>query len=305
MRSRSCLSTKPVLTNSVNIIGQLAPRSRVAIVRLRSLGDCVLTTPAIQLLKEARPDLEITVVAEERFAGVFERALEPSVRAIRGFAPDLCLNFHGGTRSARLTLLSGARFRAGFDIFKPGAIYNVPIPTAQQTLGITRRVHTAEHMASAMFYLGVPVQDVPRARMPAAPGRSPLAPPGSYTVIHPLAATPEKTWPHFAKLAATLAAEPVFIGGPGEDLSAFAPGRTVSGAPLPELARLIRDADLFIGNDSGPAHIAAAFGVPGLVLFGPSDEETWAPWRAPSQVLKGVPIESITINEARGALGRL
>ncbi len=41
-------------------------------VRLRSMGDCVLTTPAIELLKGARPDLEIGVVVEDRFAAVFE-----------------------------------------------------------------------------------------------------------------------------------------------------------------------------------------------------------------------------------------
>lgn len=293
------------MTNSLPILGQLARGSRVAIIRLRSLGDCVLTTPALQLLQTARPDLEIAVVAEDRFAAIFDHALTPSLRTLRSFAPDLCINFHGGTRLARLTLLSGARFRAGFDIFRPGAIYNVPIPTAQKTLGITRRVHTAEHMASAMFHLGVPVQDVSRARVPAAAGRSQLAPTGSYTVIHPLAATPEKTWPHFAKLAAKLDSEPIFIGGPGEDLSAFAPATTVTGASLPELARLIRDADLFIGNDSGPAHIAAAFGVPALVFFGPSDSEIWSPWRATAEVLKGVPIESITLDEAQRALDRL
>jgi len=42
---------------------------------------------------------------------------------------------------------------------------------------------------------------------------------------------------------------------------------------------------LFIGNDSGPAHIAAAFGVPVVVLFGPSDPVNWAPWRTEGQVL--------------------
>ena len=75
------------------------------------------------------------MVVEDRFADVFAdnsdiaEVLNPSARALRAFAPDLCLNLHGGTRSARLTLLSGARLRAGFDIFKPGWIYNTPIPT--------------------------------------------------------------------------------------------------------------------------------------------------------------------------------
>ena len=284
-----------------DIIERLAPGSRVAVIRLRSLGDCVLSTPALQLLQNYRPDLKIAVAVEDRFAAVFENPIPPTLRALRNFAPGLCLNLHGGTRSARLTLLSGAKYRAGFDIFAPSWIYNTPVPTAQETLGISRRVHTAEHAASAMFYLGVAIGEIPRAKISAPEGRSKFAPGGRYAVIHPLAATPEKTWPaaSFTQLARTLDIEPVFIGGTGEDLSAFQNWRTVSGAPLPELARLMRNAELFIGNDSGPAHVAAAFGVPEVVFFGPSDAEIWSPWQTTAAVLKSDgPIASISVEAA-------
>ena len=53
---------------------------RVAVVRLRSLGDCVLTTPALEILKRARPDLRIAVVVEDRFRPVFER--NPDIEAL-------------------------------------------------------------------------------------------------------------------------------------------------------------------------------------------------------------------------------
>ena len=299
-------------------LDRLAPGSRVAVIRLRSLGDCVLCTPALHLLKQARPDLQVAVVVEDRFAALFEnhpdvdRILPPRAGAIRGFAPTLCLNLHGGTRSARLTLLSGARFRAGFDIFQPGWIYNTPIPTAQEILGIARRVHTAEHAASAMFYLGVPTAAVPRAHIEAAPGRPEFAPEVPYAVIHPLAATPGKTWPSvcFMELARhieqTLRLQPVFIGGPGEDLAPFQPWPTIAGTPLGELARLLRGASFFAGNDSGPAHLAAAFGVPQVVLFGPSDSEVWAPWQTPAEILKSDgPISSIGVFQAIHAVDRL
>ena len=46
--------------------------SRVAILRLRSLGDCVLTTPALDILKRFRPDLRIAVFVENRFREIFE-----------------------------------------------------------------------------------------------------------------------------------------------------------------------------------------------------------------------------------------
>lgn len=305
----------PFRTDTIDRLGN---GSRVALIRLRSLGDCVLSTPSIRLLKQARPDLQIAVVVEDRFAAVFEnnpdvaRILPPRAAAIRAFGPTLCLNLHGGTRSARLTILSGARFRAGFDFFRPASIYNIPIPTAQEILSVSRRVHTAEHIASGMFYLGVPISEVPRARIAPPCGRSRLAPEGRYAIIHPLAATPEKTWPsdRFVDLVryieTDLGIEPVVIGGVGEDLSAFVRWRTIAGAPLVEIARLMRDAALFAGNDSGPAHMAAAFGVPQLVFFGPSDSEVWAPWRTAAEVLNANgPIGSISTEQAIGAVERL
>lgn len=306
------------MPHQTDTISRLEPGSRVAIIRLRSLGDCVLSTPAIHLLKQARPDLEIAVVVEERFADVYEnnpdvaRILPPRIRAIREFAPALCLNLHGGSRSARMTLLSGARYRAGFDMFRSPWIYNTPIPTAQQILGVARRVHTAEHIASAMFYLGVPIAEIPRARIQAPEGRSICAPDEPYAVIHPLAATPEKTWPPacFMELARHLenvhGLRPVLIGGPGEDLSAFRQWRTIAGAPLGEVARLMRDAAFFAGNDSGPAHVAAAFGVRQVIFFGPSDAEVWAPWRTPAELLQASgPIDSISLEQAIEAVERL
>jgi heptosyltransferase III len=306
------------VSTQTDILDRLSEGSRVVIIRLRSLGDCVLSTPALHLLKQARPDLQLAVVVEDRFAPVFENhpdiaaILPPRAQAIRAFSPSLCVNLHGGTRSARLTLLSGATFRAGFDIFRPGWIYNTPIPTAQEILGISRRVHTAEHAASAMFYLGVPIADVPGARIFPPPGPSVHAPDRSYAVIHPFAATPEKTWPSefFLELVkyleAALALELVVIGGPGEDLSKFQPRRTVSGAPLGEVARLMRGAAFFAGNDSGPAHIAAAFGIPQVVFFGPSDSEVWAPWRTPAEILQATgPIRSISVAQAIRAVDRV
>jgi len=299
-------------------LDRLAPGSRVVVIRLRSLGDCILCTPALNLLKQARPDLQIAVVVEDRFAAVFEnnpdidRILPPRAGATRAFEPALCLNLHGGTRSARLTLLSGARFRAGFDTLRPGWIYNTPIPTAQEILGVTRRVHTAEHAASAIFYLGIPIGAVPRARVETAPGRPAFAPEVPYAVIHPLAATREKTWPSvlFVELAHhiehTLDLQPVFIGGHGEDLTLFNPWLTIAGAPLGDVARLLRHAAFFAGNDSGPAHLAAAFGVPQVVIFGPSDSEVWAPWKTPAEILKADgPISSIPADRAMRAVDRL
>ncbi len=261
-------------------------------------------------------------MVEDRFAGVFEgnpdvaRVLPPESLRSAGSTPALCLNLHGGPRSAVLTLLSGARFRAGFDIFRPGFIYNTPHPDCAGNSGSSRGVFTRRSTRRRRCFIwACPIAAVPRALVPAPAGRSKHAPDEPYAVIHPLAATPEKTWPsdNFVALAnhiqSALGLRPVVIAGAGEDLSAFQQWRTVAGAPLAEVARLMRDAAFFAGNDSGPAHVAAAFGVPQVVFFGPSDSEVWAPWRTPAEVLKAQgainSISSISVGQAIQAIERL
>src|SRR5947209_2244424 len=154
-----------------SILERLPGGARVVVVRLRSLGDCVLTTPAIRILKAARPDLQVAVVVEDAFAPVFEgnpdveRIVAPAAAEVAALRPELVLNLHGGSRSAQLTFACRARYRAGFAHFRFRAMYNVHIPRAQDILGVDRKVHTAEHLASAMFYLGAPRVDIPRARL--------------------------------------------------------------------------------------------------------------------------------------------
>jgi len=274
------------------ILEQIPARGRVLIVRLRSLGDCVLTTPAISLLKQSRPDLRIGVVVEERFRAVFEgkpdldEIFAPAVAPVARFRPHLTVNFHGGTRSMALTAASAARFRAGFGHYRATGLYNVLIPRAQEILNVERTVHTAEHLASAMFHLGVSPGEIPRAKLFAKR----TANPRPYAVLHPVASAPDKTWPatSFLRTAAHLVAqglEPIFIGAASDDLAAFSHYRTVAGAPLDEVKDLIASAILFAGNDSGPAHMAAAFGLPVAVVFGASDPEIWRPWKTESVVL--------------------
>ncbi len=278
-----------------SVLENLPRDSRIAVLRFRSLGDCVLTTPALDILKRARPDVRVAVVVEERFRAIFENnpdvdeILPPELAALRQFRPALAVNFHGGTRSAWMTALSGARYRAGFCHHRLRMAYNLRIPRAQEILGEERTVHTAEHLASAMFWLGAPLGEIPRAKL-AASG-VPRAHAGEpYAVIHAVAATPEKTWraDGFAAVGNHLrdsGLEPVFIGAATDDLTPFAAFRTIAGAPLAEIKTLLASASLFVGNDSGPAHMAAAFALPVVVIFGESDPRIWGPWRTASEVV--------------------
>jgi ADP-heptose:LPS heptosyltransferase len=184
-----------------------------------------------------------------------------------------------------LALASRAPIRAGFAHHRGAMLYQTRIPRAQEILGDERPVHTAEHLASAMFYLGCPIQEIPRARLYAS--AAPASPP--YAVLHPVAAASYKTWPadRFVAVAEHVrkacGLKPVFIGSAADDMTPFRDFKNVVGAPLADVMSLIAGASLFIGNDSGPSHIAAAFDRPLVVLFGrPEHQITWAPWRATS-----------------------
>ncbi len=296
------------------LLERLPTGARVLVIRLRSLGDCVLTTPALHLLKSYRPDLTLGVAVEDRFRAVFEgnpdidAILGPSKREAISFRPKLAINLHGGSRSVMLTAASMARWRAGYSHLSAQWIYNVPIPTAQAILGLDRTVHTAEHVASAMFYLGVPLVGIPRARLFAKPA----AQSAPYAVIHPFASAAPKAWPpaSFAAVAREVQSrhglKPVVIGAHGDDFTPFSGFNTMEGAALSDVKSLLSGARLFLGNDSGPAHMAAAFGVPAAVLFGDSNPAIWGPWRTESEVLhRPHGLQSLTIEEVLDTVKRL
>lgn len=299
----------------MTVLEHLPEGSRVAIIRLRSVGDCVLTTPAISILKTARPDLRLAVVAEPPFASVFEsnpaihQILPPNLQAVRKFGSSLCVNLHGGTRSQWMTALSGARWRAGFAHYKSTLAYNIRIPRAQRTLGVNRTVHTAEHLASAFFAMGAPLVEVPRGQL-FTDGKLPLQIMGRYAVLHPFASTPEKTWPteRFCEIARYLKLwkiEPVFLAGPKDYIGALTAHEVVQGT-LSEAKALISKAAVFIGNDSGPAHMAAAFGVPSIVMFSTTNPAIWGPWRTDSEVIVANDgLHTVTVSRVIAALERL
>jgi heptosyltransferase III len=281
-------------------------------IRLRSMGDTVLMTPALRLLRDWRPDLQISVLVERPWNELLENnpALEAVIPLrnklltafeIRRKRFELVINLHGGPTSAFLTRVSGARWRAGFEHFRNSGVYNLHVPKAQQILHRKGNVHTAEHVASSLFWLGAPRTEIPRAQVfaSAEAGRGVAAklsalgiqPNQGYAVIHPTAAYATKQWKPagFAEVSDYLQREfglrSVFICGAGElnlvtEVQKHTGQRIVSAAgwPLREVIALIANSRIFVGNDSGPAHIAAAVGVPLLVIFGSSHSAVWRPW---------------------------
>ena len=80
--------------------------------------------------------------------------------------------------------------------------------------------------------------------------------------------------------------------GPGEESFAGQTAKEIDGAlimlglSIPELAELIRGARLYVGNDSGPMHLAAAVGTPTIAVWGSSDSRRWRPWSVKHRVVQ-------------------
>jgi ADP-heptose:LPS heptosyltransferase len=146
--------------------------------------------------------------------------------------------------------------------------------------------------------------------------------PGHAIVLHPGAGSAAKVWSGFGALARRLIArgQPVVVtGGPadGPVLAGLKRAGALDGAhvlpdpPLPQVAALAADARGFVGNDSGPTHLAAAVGCPTLALFGPTDPGVWAPPGAHVRVLAGraigpdAPWTGLTADRVEAELTRL
>lgn len=291
------------------LLPELPKNSKILIVRLRSLGDLVLETPAIAALKGWRPDLNISVLVEPRFAAALEGnpavseliLSDGSLRSafnLRRRKFPIIFNQHGGPRSAILTGVSAARWRVGWKDFQYSFVYNVPVPDALEFYG-RRDVHTVEHRLSQFYWTGLPrgpipptqvfAQDDAKASLQNKLAKQGIALQEPYTVLQPGARLAGMRWPvsRFAELAAWLRskygiASVVNCGIQDREIAAdvrqYMQGSLVpEGLSLRELIALIGGAQLFVGSDSGPAHVAAALQRPTVVIFSLTDPAQWGP----------------------------
>ena len=137
-------------------------------------------------------------------------------------------------------------------------------------------------------------------------------------VLHPGAGAPEKCWPigHFEALADNLRSaglDVLFVLGPvetdrwpAERIAALqAAGVVLAGPPLGLLAGILAGAALFVGNDSGPAHLAAAVGAPTVALFGPTRPAGFAPLGPRVACVTSDTLADITVAQVATAAGEL
>jgi predicted lipopolysaccharide heptosyltransferase III len=294
---------------------------KVLIVRLRSIGDTVLATPSLFALKRFLPNAQVDILVEDWVAPVLDNhphvdnviALEHGglmararvARELRAAKYDVVYNLHGGTTATFLTRATGARHRVGFKSYQYGQLHNHQAPSPL-LLWQQPKTHSVEQQLALLGWTGVPVTDRPRTSLGISPkaGESVarlLNEAGlserNIALIHPAAAFATKQWAteKFARVVEFLAERgftSVAIAASNEqalleELRAETSVNVVTFAlSLPEVTALAARSQLFVGNDSGIAHIAAAVGTPSVVVFGSSNIAHWRPWNsAPAEVV--------------------
>jgi len=297
----------------------LARDAKILVVRLRALGDMVMLTPSLAALHQWRPDLRLSVMVEPALAAVLEgnpavaeilpfRDLVSAALALRRQRFPVVFNQHGGPTSALLTAASGAPARVCWSYCQFRFCYNVLVPHPSM-LFPDRKPHTVEHRLTQFYFTGLPCGPIPPAQVFPQPGavatiEQKLAARGigkaqPYVVMHPGAKYFTKRWAaeNYADTARWLEQSyglaSVVTLGPGDAEIApavrrkmRAPAVVLDSLSLGELIALIAGARLFLGNDAGPAHLAAAAGRPSIVIFGSSDSVTWRPWQVPHRVVQ-------------------
>ena len=287
---------------------------KLLVIRLRSIGDTVLTTPSLVALRRFLPHTSIDILLEDWVAPVLNGSLLVDrvisiprhsnaarariARDLHRTGYDVVYNLHGGTTATLLARASGARQRVGYAHYQYARLHNHVAPSPQE-IWSRPTLHSAEQQLALIGWTGVPVSDRPATQLAVTEkaarsvasrlaaheiDREPLA------LIHPAAAFETKQWPaeHFARVIDEVAARgltPVVIVAPKEkqvldsvvqQTSARVIGLT--DLSLPEVTALAARAQLFVGNDSGIAHMAAAVSTPCVVIFGSSNVAHWRPW---------------------------
>lgn len=286
---------------------------KVLLVRLRSIGDTVLATPSALALKRFLPNAEIDILVEDWVAPVLEDhpyisnvvvlerggliARARVARELRSAGYDVVYNLHGGTTATFLTRATGARHRVGFKTYQYAQLHNHQAPSPLLLWG-QQQTHSVEQQLALLGWTGVPVTDRPQSSLGVSAEAvasinhrlaSDKLLDRKIALLHPAAAFATKRWAaeNFARVAEFLAESgfaPVAIVGPQEkevmnNLLAESSAHIVSyDLSLPEVTALAARSQIFVGNDSGIAHIAAAVGTPSVVVFGSSNRAHWRPW---------------------------
>jgi len=287
----------------------------ILVVRLDHIGDVLFARPAFATLRQVYPHARITALVSS--AGSALLAREPyideiliwdapwfartnsqsgspgfwqMVKKIRKRQFDLSLDLRGDLRHHVLLSLAGVSVRLGYGITGGAFLLHIPLYLRVRTHEVERNLDAVQALKSC---------EIPRKYLPLIlddtelqAGEKIWQSQGQRVVVHPAAGDPKKQWStaYFAQVCdylANVGCEIVLVGTAAEkrlvqqvaDCCSQTVRILAGTTTLRELVALITAADLFIGNDSGPAHIAVTQGKPVIMIWSETNTpEEWGPW---------------------------
>ena len=259
---------------------------RILFVTSNRLGDAILSTGLLDHLIRTHPDAAITVVCGPVAEGVFARMPNRERTIVLQKRPHgrHWLPLWAETVTTRWDLVVDIRASA----------LSWLVPTRRRAVMRRAKGHKTAQLAAILGLVPPPLPVAWTAAADEARAGALLPADCPLVALAPTANWGPKIWPveRFAALFRALAAGPlpnavpVVFAGPGEAERALAapllaalPGAIdlVGSLSLPEVAACLGRAAIFVGNDSGLMHMAAAAGAPTLGLFGPTNAAEYGP----------------------------
>lgn len=294
---------------------------KILVIRLKQIGDALISLPVCKSLRAAMPDAQIDYLVYEHIAPLFRHhpavdnvlTISPSerknqwkyflkMRAIRRARYDLVIDLLTVPVTVLMTRYSGAALQVGFDKGKwRSRLYKSPVPHPGSGGSLDAKLSILDGLPFEVervrsFEVALRDEELVRMReMLAAAGMSAQKP---TLLFSPVSRLGSKNWPQdfFEALIryclSHFDVQGVLIWGPGErepvqnlasriDKPAILSASIETGN-LRELASLSRLCTLFVGNDSGPRHVAEASGTPTFTIFSPPiSKYAWIPNQGP------------------------
>ncbi len=285
------------------------------------IGDAVMTTPAMAVLRSFFPTAEIVVVANPLVAELFsphpdcDRVIiydkKGQHRGIRGRLQlcrklrqehfDLAILFQNAMEAAIISRLAGIPRRAGYTTDGRGLLLNYRVPVGESE----RRLHHTDYYLNLLLSLGIAAAKAPLRLFTTEDellwAQEKLAQNSRWTAINPGASYGSaKRWlpERFAAVADRLHEKCrqniVLIGGPGErdigrdieKMMVHQPLNLIGKTSVREMTAILAGCSLVITNDSGPMHVAAALNIPLVAIFGPTDHTTTSPMTVKARIIR-------------------
>ncbi len=275
-----------------------AERPRILVIRGGAIGDFVLTLPVLAALRTHFPGARLTVLGYPHIAQLaLVGGLADEVRPIEARGLAAFFNARAEPPPDLAAFFADCAVILSY-LYDPDRIFEENVRRCTRATFIagphrpdesgTR--HATEVLLEPLTRLAIFDADpVPRLRLAAPAAETPPA--ERRLAVHPGSGSERKNWPEarWAELLTSLAARPglelLLVGGEAEAerlprLARCWPAERLhlaQGLPLGELARHLAGARAFLGHDSGITHLAAALGLPAVVLWGDTPAAVWAP----------------------------